>query len=215
MEKTRHGNLPLNIPDTTRNNALMRLMYAARGAASAYRARERMARTGRTPKGHWLWTEQEDDIVRALYPDYKALRKALRRRSYYALRGRVRTLGIVNRRHIWLATEVSRLRRLYPKADRLDILAAFPGLRWGQIAAKAGHVRVHRHRKRLVRTGHPLIDHIRERAFELNMSMVDLDAMARTKKYFQKAGWANGNLNRKALVRAVEALGGEVLVRWQ
>ena len=197
-----------------RNNARMRLMYAARGAASAYRARERMARTGRTPKGHWLWTKEEDDIVRELYPDYKALRRKLRRRTYNAIKERARTLEVAHRRHVWLASEVSRLRRLYPRSDRLDILAAFPGLRWRQIAGKAGHIRVHRYRRRLSRTGHPLIDHIRDRAFELNMSMVDLDAMARTKKYFQKAGWANGNLNRRALVRAVEALGGEVSVRW-
>lgn len=190
-------------------------MYAARGAASAFRARERMARTGRTPKGHWLWTKKEDDIVREFYPDYKVLRRKLRRRTYDAIKSRARTLNVAHRRHIWLASEVSRLRRLYPKADRLDILAAFPGLRWRQIAGKANHICVYRHRKGLCRTGHPLIDHIRDRAFELNMSMVDLDAVARTKKYFQKAGWANGNLNRKALVRAVEALGGEVLVRWQ
>jgi hypothetical protein len=45
--------------------------------------------------------------------------------------------------------------------------------------------------------------------------MVDLDAMAGTKKYFQKAVWINGHLNRKAMLRAVEALGGEISVQWQ
>jgi hypothetical protein len=92
----------------------MRWTYAARGAASAYRAREQMARTGRTPKGHWLWTKKEDDIVRALYPDYKALRRKLRRRTYYALKARTRRLGVAKRNHVWLSTEASLVRRMYP-----------------------------------------------------------------------------------------------------
>jgi hypothetical protein len=87
-----------------------------------------MIRMGRTPKGHWLWTAREDALVRALYPDYVALRKALRRRTYSALRHRARTLGIAKKRHTWTTTEVSRLRKLYPKASCRDLLAAFPDL---------------------------------------------------------------------------------------
>lgn len=190
-------------------------MYAARGAASAYRARERMARTGRTPKGHWLWTKKEDDVVRALYPDYKALQRRLRRRTYYALRARARTLDVVKRRRLWLASEVSRLRRMYPRATRDELLVAFPDMAWKQITYKARHAGIYRARRKLETTGHPLIDTIRERAQNLNLSMVDLDAMAGTRRYFQKAAWCNGNFNRKALLRAVEALGGAVSVQWE
>lgn len=193
----------------------MRLHFAAIGAASAQRARERMIRKGRTPKGHWLWTAGEDAIVRALYPDYVALRKALRRRTYHSLRNRAGTLGIAKKRHIWTTTEVSRLRRLYPKADRRDLFAAFPGLSWGQISGKGGHIGLRRARPKLKATGHPLIDTIRDRAFDLRLSMVDLDAMAGTKRYFQKASWCTGRPNRKALLRAVEALGGQVSVQWE
>jgi len=196
-------------------NLAMRLRYAAMGVARAQRARERIIRMGRTPNGHPLWTEREDDVVRALYPDYKALRRKLRRRTYYALRARARTLDVVTRRHVWLATEVSRLRRLYPRASREELLAAFPDITWRKIKAKARHAGIHRARRKLATTGHPLIDLIRDRAFDLKLSMVDLDAMAGTRRYFQKAGWYNGNFNRKALLRAVEALGGEVSVSWQ
>jgi hypothetical protein len=193
----------------------MRLLYAAKGAAKAECARERMMRMGRTPNGHILWTERENDVVRELYPDYCALRKALRRRTYKALCHRTRFLGVAKKRHIWLGAEVSRLRRLYPKADRGDIILAFPNMSWQQIAAKACHVGLRRARRKLNSTGHPLIDVIRDRAFDLRLSMVDLDAMAGTKRYFQKAAWCNGHVNRKALMRAVEALGGEVSVHWQ
>ena len=190
-------------------------MYAARGAASAYRARERMARTGRTPSGHWLWTKKEDDIVGALYPDYKALRKALRRRTYYALTARARRLDVVKRRHVWLGTEISRMRRMYPTAAQQELMAAFPDVSWEAIKTKARNIRVRRARRKLTTTGHPLIDQIRDRAFDLHLSMVDLDAMAGTKRYFQQAAWRKGSFNRKAALRAVEALGGKVSVQWQ
>jgi hypothetical protein len=193
----------------------MRLLYAAMSAARTERARERMIRMGRTPNGHILWTERENDVVRELYPNYQALRKALRRRTYNSLRWRTRLLGVARKRHIWLGTEVSRLRRLYPKADRGDIMIAFPEMSWQQIAAKARHIGVRRVRRKLNSTGYPLIDVIRDRAFDLRLSMVDLDAMAGTRRYFQKAAWCNGYINRKALMRAVEALGGEVSIHWQ
>jgi len=141
---------------------------------------------GRTPRGHWLWTKNEDALVRELYPDYDALQKALRRRTYNALRARARTLDVVKRRHTWLGAEISRLRRMYPKAARQELMVFFPDVSWEAIKAMAHRVGVRRERRKLVSTGHPLIDRIRDRAFDLNISMVDLDAMAGTKKYFRK-----------------------------
>ncbi|HWK33518.1 MAG TPA: hypothetical protein VNR51_07545 [Hyphomicrobium sp.] len=94
-------------------------------------------------------------------------------------------------------------------------MQTFPDLRWQQIAGKAKHMGLRRPRRKLSATGHALVDCIRERAFDLRLSMVDLDAMAKTKKYFQKAAWQSGSLNRKALLRAIEALGGEVSIRWE
>lgn len=191
----------------------MRLEYAAvKGAASAHRARERMARTGRTPNGHWLWTKKEDDIARALYPDYKALQRKLKRRTYYALKARTRLLGIARKNHVWLAIEVSRLRRLYPRATCQELMAALPNLNIRQISAKANDIGVYRARRKPSATGYPLLDAIRQRAFELNLTMVELDAMAHTQRYYQTSSWCGGNFNRKALLRAVEALGGEVSV---
>ncbi len=193
----------------------MRLLYAARGAASAYRARERMARTDRTPSGHWLWTKEEDDIVRTLYPDYKALRRKLRRRTRYALKARAARLGVIRKNHVWQGAEISRVRRLYPRATQEELMAALPNLTMEQIRAKASDIGVRRARRKPAATGYPLIDAIRERAFKLNLSMVDLDAIARTKRFYQSGGWRGGNFNRKFVLRAVEALGGEVSVQWE
>lgn len=214
MENCWRRKLPLNFPGGLAQQWLMRLLYVARGAASAYRARERMARTGRTPSGHWLWTKEEDGIVRTLYPDYKALRRKLRRRTRYALKARAARLGVIRKNHVWLAAEVSRVRRMYPRATQEELMAALPNLSLSQIRSKASDIGVRRRRK-LVATGYPLIDAIRERAFEQNLSMVDLDAIARTKRFYQSGGWRGGNFNRKFVLRAVEALGGEVVVQWE
>ena len=193
----------------------MKVHFAALSVVRSQRARERMIRKGRTPNGHWLWTPREDAVVRLLYPDYVALRRSLRRRTYNGLRYRTRTLGIAKKRHVWLTTEEARLRRLYPKVDRSELLLAFPGMTWQQIVSKARRIGVWRMRRKLNPTGHPLIDMIRDRAFDLRLSMVDLDAMAGTKRYFQTASWRKGRPNRKALLQAVDALGGEVSIRWQ
>ncbi len=181
----------------------------------AERARARIRRAGVTAKGHPLWTKEEDAKVLRLYPDYKALRRTLRRRTYHALRARAGKLGITKKRHTWTAAEASRIRRLYPRASKAELYAAFPGLRWHQIVGKAKHIKVRRQRKPLSRTGFPIIDTVRDRATVLNYSMVDLDALARTRNYFQKAGWHSGRVNRRAVYKAIEALDGEVTIRWK
>ncbi|YBV98580.1 hypothetical protein M1D80_14225 [Phyllobacteriaceae bacterium JZ32] len=60
-----------------------------------------------------------------------------------------------------------------------------------------------------------LRDAIRARCFELRYSMVDLDAIAKTKSYFQKANWHATGLNYKAVCKAIDALDEELTVRWR
>lgn len=192
-----------------------RIGWAARNAVMAERTRARIRQAGVTAKGHPLWTKEEDAKVLRLYPDYKALRRALRRRTYRALRARAGTLGITKKRHTWTAAEASRIRKLYPTANKGELYAAFPGLRWNQIVGKARHIRVRRNRRPLSPTGFPIIDEVRQRAFRLNYSMVELDAIAGTKTYFQKGGWHNGIVNKRAIYKAIEALDGEVLAVWK
>jgi hypothetical protein len=59
------------------------------------------------------WSEREDRIILTLYPDYAGMQRRLRLRSYYAIRNRARTLGVVTRRHVWTNSEVTKLRALY------------------------------------------------------------------------------------------------------
>lgn len=177
--------------------------------------RGEIRRRGMTPRGHRLWTEREDAVMRALYPDYRALRRRLPHRTYFSLRSRAVTLGIVHHRHVWTAAEASRLRRQFPHATRQELLAAFPSLRWQQILGKARHLKLCKARKKLARTGHDVIDDIRDRATSLGISMVDLDYLAKTRKYFQKAAWhARRKVSGTPVVRAIKTLGGRIRIEW-
>lgn len=174
-----------------------------------------MRRRGKTPKGHSLWTDQERATVRRLYPDYTALQRALPHRTYYALRNAAQALGVVRRRHRWTASERAYLRRRYATADWSELLAAFPGLKRTTIRERATDFGFHRRRSFKI-TGQPVIDAIRERATILNYSMVDVDAMARTRRYFAQHRWLSAPRNYKAMAKAVQALHGrlELRVTW-
>ena len=177
--------------------------------------RRRIQWAGRTPRGHPLWTMDEDQVVKCLYPDYIKIRRTLRRRTYYALRNRARHLDVVKRRHVWKTHEIAQVRRLYLVASTKELTAAFPGMTWHQIAGKARHIGLRGRKPKLKPTGHALIDAVRARAMARGWSMVDLDAIAGTRRYFQKAGWhTSRHPNHSALLKAVEVLEGAISVSW-
>lgn len=160
-----------------------------------------------------IWTADEDERLRALYPRYDLLRVALPHRSLSALKHRVRRLGIVRQRHIWTNIEVRRLREAFDNhvPDR-ELEALFPGLRLGQIKAKAGHIQApHRRAQRAIFEVQAL-DAIRHRAKARGLSYVELDRQARTGKFYQKS---RRQPMLKQIGRAAALLGGEVCIEWQ
>ena len=194
----------------------MWLRPLARNAAMAEAMRQRIRRAGRTPRGQFVWTKKEDYIVKCLYPDYVELQRTLRRRTYYSLRHRARFLDVVKRRHIWKTHEIAYVKRLYLAANTKELFDAFPGMTWHQIAGKARHLGLRGRKPKLKPTGHLLIDAIRTRAMTRGWSMVDIDAVAGTKRYFQKANWhTSGHPDHSAILKAIEVLEGEIAIRWQ
>lgn len=193
----------------------MSLRYAIKGAERADYIRRQMKRTGLTPWGKKLWTKTEDDKVIRLYPDIKGLRQRLKSRSAAAIQQRAGALGVRRKGHRWKSSELVKLRKLFLNAHWQDILEAFPGLTKRQVISCAKYHGMKRNRKRFCKTGIEIIDAVREKAFQLNISMPDLDHMAGTKRYFSHAVWhQTKQANPKAVWRAIEALGGDVLARW-
>lgn len=191
------------------------LKFALRGATAAERARARMHHLGFTPRGHPLWTEAEEAALKEAYPDYGAALRKLKRRTYHACRARARHLDLVKRRQCWTAAEEMRLRRMFGRAARSELLAAFPSRSWSQIAVKARSLRLRRPKAPTAPTPWQPIDAIKARARELNYTLPDVDQLAGSKTYFARAGWTGRRqIHYQHVGRAVEALGGRLVVVW-
>lgn len=171
--------------------------------------REHVLRKGFSPRGYPIWTKAEDNTVRRLYPDYEAIGQILTRRSYHAIRSRASRLKLPVKKFRWTAASVSRLRRIYPTGTHEEILAAFPGAKWEQVANMRKRMKIYR-RRSLKKTGYPIVDQIRSRAKELNFSIRDLNLLAKTSCFFSHPY----SKCLPIIDRALAVLDGEVRIIW-
>ncbi|RVK40917.1 hypothetical protein [Sinorhizobium meliloti] len=193
----------------------MSLAFYARNARSADRARQRMQREGVTMSGAKLWTEEENAVLQQHFPNYEIMMQALPHRTRTAIRFRCGKLGLTRPKHVWMASEISLLRRLYARASKQEIMAALPGRSWISIKSAAEYYRFRRERKPYATIGVDALDALRQKCFECNMYMRDLDEIVGSKGYFRKALWrANGRVDFRRVGRAIEALGGKVTAEW-
>lgn len=177
--------------------------------------RARMRRTGLTPVGDRIWTEAEDNCVRCLYPDYSKMKEALPLRSHGAIRLRVQTLGIGRKNKRWTTRDLSNMRKHYPTAAWSLLNEMFPGRTRIELRAFAYDHGIIRKRQYL-RSGIPIIDACIERAVSLNLSLRDLDEIARTRGYFEQRRWKNvKSIDGRHVLRAIKLLDGEITVNWK
>lgn len=156
------------------------------------------------------WSEAEDAVVRALYPDFKRMAERLPGRSRGATSHRADALGLVPPRKLWTPAEVAILRRLWSTGTHAELRAALPRWDMAAIDHKARRLDLKgRGRPPLMLTGDPLCDAIRDRCRVLGYSMAYLDRIAASGTYFQGNEWNGAGGHRIApMVRAVRALGG-------
>ncbi|MDK1377075.1 MULTISPECIES: hypothetical protein [unclassified Sinorhizobium] len=193
----------------------MSLAYYARNTASAERTRRRIRREGVNMKGDRLWTDEEREIVRRLAPDYDAMVKKLPHRTRIAVVSQAAKMGLRPKIHIWTASEISKLRKMYPTASAEEIVSAFPHSTWVNIQQAARYHGFRRARKPYKRTGIESLDDIREKCFYHRLTMADLDNMCKTKTYFTSMRWkGKKRVNYRAIGRAIEALDGRLSVQW-
>lgn len=185
--------------------------------ALSNRNRERARFLGTTINGHKLWTSEEDEAVLNNYPDFKAIYVLLSTRSRKAIWIRCQKLGLKKSRHQWRASEISKLRHVYPHAPQATVLNEFPRLSWDAIRMAAKYHGVQRRTKRPAykRTGKQVIDAILSRLEEIGWSLSDLDDAAETGRYFRSHSWRRFKLKFDHIHRAVRALDGELLPAWK
>lgn len=190
------------------------LRYAQRGAQRAAQLRTLNERRGYAGNNK-LWTEAEDKICRDLHPDYQAILRTLPYRSYYAVRNRCQKLGLAPKRNLVTSADVSKLRRFYSTSKPDELRRLLPGRSLKQIRAIARYYGIRKRRRGFLPTGHPIIDDIRQRCFNLNYSMVELDREAGTGSYFAKGGWHSPNgFSPAKVAKAIVVLDGQIKAEW-
>lgn len=192
----------------------MDLSFHNRTLTISMQVKERIRRTGYTPSGFKVWTAEEDEVVKSLYPLYAEMQLRFPERSLKSLHGRCERLGIAKKLHWWTGAEISKLRRLYPTASRVKIREEFPSGTWRAIEAAAKRHGMSRARRKYKRTGHHLIDAILARIEEIGWTLPDLDEEARTKKYFSNQGWRRSRPNIAKIALAVKALDFRLGIAW-
>jgi len=156
---------------------LSRQQRAAFNAAAVNRVY--MRKTGLTYAGQRLWTALEMETLRRLHPDYGALVRALPRRTRNAIEKKAQKLGLSKPRRVWNEAEFRLMKPLYVRgAPMQSILDLLPGKTAKQVWAKASGRGIRRPRTRPRNTGLAPVDAVRQRAFELYMSMAELDEAA-------------------------------------
>ncbi|WP_152664550.1 hypothetical protein [Devosia geojensis] len=193
----------------------MKLSWHARGAATAERMRRLMQLRGVTPNGHPLWRPPETGRVENLHPHYHMIFAEPWARSRPATYSKAGRMGLTKARgRPWTDNEILRLRKVYPRGTREEIIAAFPDRTWAAIAKAANSRGIYRAPRPLKPTGNRVLDQILERARERNVSMIELDQEAKRKGYFSKRKWKHGRLDHTAHFRAVAFLGGNLRSKW-
>lgn len=193
----------------------MPLSWIAKGAASAERGRRLMALRGVTPNGHPLWQSWEVQPLVQMHPAYGSIFPVLDRRTHPAVYSKAGRLGIATKRPLpWSENEIVRLRKVYPRGTREDILTAFPGRTYGAIAKAANERKIYREKRQPVPTGNRLLDQILERTRVLGYSRSDLDRMSLGAGYFARKKWKS-KLDEGLHCRTVRAMGGRVRAAFQ
>lgn len=194
----------------------MNFARASAYANTAARMRALTRARGVTSLGHALWTEEEDEICRRLYPDYVKLRAALTGRSCYAIQSRCRELKVAKRCPPWTGADIAKLRKLYPTSSWDCLKAAFPHRGPIGIRDRAHALGVYRKKPAYAPTGDSVLDELRAECLRQKISMCDLEIIANGKGYFVNKGWrgARGSINMNRIAKAVRELGGTLTIDW-
>ena len=149
--------------------------------------------------------------MRRLHPDYGALVRALPSRTLGAIQNKAQRLRLVRPRRIWSEGEFIIMKPLYVRGVSMaDILERLDRKTPKQVWAKASGRKIRRPRRVPGLTGHAPVDAIRQRAFDLHITMADLDIIAGRRGYFQSPR----RIDWTAVQRVLPHLDGRVEVFW-
>jgi hypothetical protein len=154
------------------------------------------------------WEDEEDEVVKRLYPDIKAIAKALPKRTIFAIKSRAARHGI-RASHIWTGREIKIIKATFPLGLEA-MCSALPHLSKEQIHARAKGLGLRR-RDAMGSLGIPPLDAIRDRAKAQGIRLGELGRRLGAGTYF------SGRLpyvRWQHIAAAAEILGGHIEIVW-
>jgi hypothetical protein len=201
----------------------MLLSYASKSATLSQRNRTRIARTGQAPGGKRVWSKEEDRrLVETKDLKLTAILPLFACRTEIAVRARRVTLGLSGRvAKAWSLDEDKTLRRNAATMNWWQISHLLPGRTRAAVQGRARYLgipspwRGDGPKKYNV----PLLDAVRQRAWEDGIGLEALDRELKTGGYFHKNGFRKRNkpnyVNFANIGKAVEFFGGTFTIDWQ
>jgi len=161
------------------------------------------------------WTYRESEILREHWPDIQVLMTLLPHRTERGIRHMAKRCGLIPPKvqNIWTGAQDKQLRRMAASGATRKEIAAELGLTVEQVANRLLYRKIHLAKKPPITIGNELIDEIRRRAFELKMSIADLDRSLGKRHIFQTA-WKGRRISPVHIHKAAKALGGVVKIEW-
>jgi hypothetical protein len=158
------------------------------------------------------WTKAEDRKLRKYgHEPIKKLMRRFKHRSKEGIEHRRRAL-IGTRAKRWKITEDTKLRVLYPTADRAVIEAALPNWKWSAIKYHAMIIGIRRETP-VLPAANDLRDAVRKRAREDRVPLDRLGAEISCGAYFSQRHSKGCDFNK--IAKAVEFFGGRLVIDWQ
>lgn len=170
-------------------------------------------RVHRVVRRHSDWTLKEHEVVVSHWPDVDKIAKQLPHRTRNAIRSFAGKCNLRKQIHSWTQEEHSLLRRRVREGISQREIAKELGLTKLQVTNRMRYAGLTYGRRPPTPSGNKIMDAIFYRAFELNLSRKDLDALCQSRAAFSR--WSPARrIHNRHIWRAVKELGGQLVVEW-
>lgn len=161
-----------------------------------------------------MWTYAETEILRELWPSIEAIRMRIPYRTESAIRFMAKRCGLIPDKvqHIWTAAQDRTLKRMAANGATRKEIAEALGLTVVHITNRLQYTKTNIAKRAPILVGDPLVDAIRRRAFDLKITMADLDRSLGRANVFRSP--RRNPPSPRSLHQAVKALGGNLVVEW-
>jgi antitoxin component of RelBE/YafQ-DinJ toxin-antitoxin module len=160
------------------------------------------------------WTLKEHEVVVDHWPDIDTIGRLLPHRTRSAIQSFAGKCNLRREQHYWTTTENAQLKRLVKAKVPRKQIAKEMGLTLNQVVNRMAYTNIRYERCPPQSSGHSLMDAIRQRAFEMNISMRDLDEACQSGAALRR--WSPARkIGLITIQRALKVLDGQFTIVWE